>query len=62
VIDAGIVDRTVTTLGVERVLFATDGSLEEGVGKVLDADLDEEERARILYKNAQDLFAQRGRR
>lgn len=43
VIDAGIVRRTVNTIGAERVLFATDGVLEEGVGKLLDAGLTGEE-------------------
>lgn len=59
VIDSGIVDRTVSVMGVERVLFATDGSLEEGVGKVLDADLREDERARVFGGNAQALLAAR---
>ncbi|HIE11616.1 MAG TPA: hypothetical protein EYP62_08380, partial [Kiritimatiellae bacterium] len=59
VIDAGIVDRTVATMGVERVLFATDGSLEEGVGKVLEADLDKVDRARIFAGNVRGLIARR---
>jgi len=59
VIDAGIVDRTVATLGVERVLFATDGILEEGVGKVLEADLDEADRVRIFAGNAREILARR---
>lgn len=59
VIDAGIVDRTVATLGVERVLFATDGILEEGVGKVLEADLDEVDRARIFAGNVRDILTRR---
>lgn len=57
VIDRGIVDRTVATMGVDRVLFATDGSLEEGVGKVLEADLTPEERAQIFCGNARRLLA-----
>jgi predicted TIM-barrel fold metal-dependent hydrolase len=61
VIDRGIVDRTVATLGVGRVMFATDGSLEEGVGKVLEADLSPDERERVFAGNARDLLAGRGR-
>ena len=56
VIDRGIVDRTVATMGVDRVLFATDGSLEEGVGKVLEADLSPEERAQVFAGNARRLL------
>lgn len=59
VIDTGIVDRTVATLGVDRVLFATDGILEEGIGKLLDADLDEGDRARIFAGNARAIFSRR---
>jgi len=61
VIDRGIVDRTVATMGVGRVLFATDGSLEEGVGKVLEADLTPEEQARIFAGNIRALLAGKGR-
>jgi predicted TIM-barrel fold metal-dependent hydrolase len=61
VIDRGIVDRTIATLGVKRVMFATDGSLEEGIGKVLEADLTPEERARVFAGNARDLLAGKGR-
>jgi predicted TIM-barrel fold metal-dependent hydrolase len=56
VIDRGIVDRTISVMGVERVLFATDGSLEEGVGKVLEADLTPEERSRVFAGNARALL------
>jgi len=59
VIDSGIVDRTVAAMGVERVLFATDGILEEGVGKVLAARLEEADRKRIFADNARALL--RGR-
>ena len=56
VIDAGIARRTVETLGADRVLFATDGILEEGVGKLLDAGLGEEEMRMICYDNAARLL------
>ena len=59
VIDAGIVDRTVAALGTERVLFATDGILEEGVGKVLAARLSQADRARIFAGNARHLLRRR---
>ena len=56
VIDRGIVDRTIATLGVNRVMFATDGSMEEGIGKVLEADLTPAERARVFAGNARRLL------
>ncbi len=57
VIDAGIVDKTVAAIGLEHVLFATDLSMEEGVGKVLDADLTEEQRERIFAGNLRAILA-----
>ena len=57
VIDRGIVDRTIATMGVDRVLFATDLSLEEGIGKLLEANLKPEDRARVFAGNARDLIA-----
>ena len=56
VIDAGIVARTVAALGADRVLFATDGILEEGLGKVLDAGLGREELGRIFQYNAERIL------
>jgi uncharacterized protein len=55
VIDAGMVEFAVRELGAERVLFATDMSLEEGVGKVLGADLTDVERSAIVRGNAERL-------
>jgi hypothetical protein len=51
VIDAGIVRRTIETVGVDRVLFATDMSLEEGVGKLLAARPSHEELMKICSGN-----------
>ena len=59
VIDSGMVHRTVATLGVERVLFATDGSLEEGVGKLLASGLSETDMEKIAGSNLRDLLARR---
>jgi hypothetical protein len=59
VIDAGIVDKTVAAIGLDHVLFATDMSMEEGVGKVLDADLTDEQRERIFAGNMKDILARR---
>ena len=51
VIDAGIIRRTVDAIGADRVLFATDGVLEEGVGKLLDANLDKNEMQAVCQGN-----------
>ena len=59
VIDAGIVEKTVATLGIDRVLFATDGVYEEGVGKILDANLNPEDKAKIFAGNIKRIFAQK---
>jgi predicted TIM-barrel fold metal-dependent hydrolase len=61
VIDRGIVNRTIATLGVDHVMFATDGSMEEGIGKVLEADLTPEERARVFAGNARSLLGRERR-
>lgn len=60
VIDAGMVEFAVRELGAARVLFATDMSLEEGVGKVLGADLTDVERRAIFRGNAERLVGGRG--
>lgn len=59
VVDAGIVARTVAALGTDHVLFATDGSLEEGVGKVLAADLSSAELALVCQGNAERILGLR---
>jgi len=56
VVDAGIVRRTVAALGADRVCFATDGSLEEGVGKLLAAGLTAPELRLICQGNAERLL------
>lgn len=56
VVDAGIVRRTVAALGVDRVCFATDGSLEEGVGKLLAAGLGLPELRQVCQGNAERLL------
>jgi predicted TIM-barrel fold metal-dependent hydrolase len=57
--DAGIVKKTVDAIGEDRVLFATDGSFEEGVGKTLDAGLSETQLHKVFSKNMQGILARR---
>jgi len=59
VVDSGIVRRTVESVGVEHVLFATDGSLEEGVGKLLAARLPEPDLKRIAGATMRGLLSRR---
>ncbi len=59
VVDDGIVDRCVELLGVDRLLFATDMTMEGGVGKVMDARLTAAERARIYRGNMQAILDRR---
>ncbi len=59
VIDRGIVRRTIDALGIDHVLFATDGIFEEGVGKVIDAGLRESEYQKLFRDNFQRILAMR---
>ncbi|MGI6543080.1 MAG: amidohydrolase family protein [Limnochordia bacterium] len=61
-LDDGQVEYAVEQLGVERVLFATDGTMAGCVGKVLEADLTEEQKQAIFYGNAAKLLALQGKR
>lgn len=59
VVDEWLMDRCVAEIGVERLLFATDMTMEGGVGKVLDAHITEEERQKILGDNFQAILERR---
>ncbi|MCP4639475.1 MAG: amidohydrolase family protein [bacterium] len=59
VVDEAMIDKCVEYLGVERLLFATDMSMEAGVGKLLDANLTEDQRERILGGNFQAILDRR---
>jgi predicted TIM-barrel fold metal-dependent hydrolase len=60
-LDDGQVEFAVSELGVERVLFATDGTMAGCVGKVLEADLTEAQKQAIFYGNAARLLALQGK-
>lgn len=59
VVDEWMVDRCVEELGVDRLLFATDMTMEGGVGKVLDASLTPEQRVKVLGANFEAILARR---
>lgn len=58
--DEGMVEFAVKHLGVERMLFATDINFETGVGKILAADLTEEQRRKLFWDNFNDILRRRG--
>lgn len=60
VTDAGMIDFARVQLGVNRLLFATDMNYETGVGKILAADLTEDERRRVFWDNYNDILRKRG--
>ena len=55
-LDDGSIEFAVREMGVERVLFGTDGTMAGSVGKVLDADLTEQEREQIFWANAEGIL------
>ena len=57
----GQVEFAVAELGVERVLFGSDGTMGGSVGKVLDAGLTEEERELVFWGNAERILAAQGK-
>jgi uncharacterized protein len=59
VMDAGMIERCVRDFGEERLLFATDMTMEGGVAKILDAELTEEQRERIFWRNFQAILDRR---
>jgi hypothetical protein len=51
VIDDGMIEFVAEEIGIERMLFATDMSIEEGVGKILGADISREAKKAIFSDN-----------
>jgi predicted TIM-barrel fold metal-dependent hydrolase len=61
VIDCGMIEKAVKLLGAERLLFGTDLSMEEGVGKILDAEISEHDRSLIFGENMRQILEARFR-
>lgn len=51
VIDCGMIEKAVKHLGAERLLFGTDLSMEEGVGKITGAEISEPDKSLIFGGN-----------
>ncbi|MEK7408229.1 MAG: amidohydrolase family protein [Acidobacteriota bacterium] len=62
VTDEGMIEFAVRHLGASRLLFATDENFESGVGKILAADLTEEERRMIFRENFNRILKKRENR
>jgi predicted TIM-barrel fold metal-dependent hydrolase len=62
VVDEGVVEMAVRTLGAERLLFACDMSLTASVGRIRGADISEADRKKILGANMQRILSRRGSR
>lgn len=60
VCDDRMIDMAVEYLGVDRVLYATDVNYENSVGKIMDADLTDEERKKIFFDNFNNLLKPAG--
>lgn len=59
--DANIVDFAVRSLGVDRVFFGCDNSFYQGVGHVIAANLDAEQRRKIFFDNYNNVLKKAGR-
>lgn len=60
VADNRMVDLAVNYLGADRVLFATDVNYETAVGKIMNADLTEEQRKKVFFDNFNNLLKPAG--
>ena len=58
--DAQMINFALKYLGEDRMLFATDGSFEAGVGKILAANLTENQRKKIFFDNFNNLLGKAG--
>ena len=54
--EAGMVETAVRELGAGRVIFGTDNGIAFNLGKVQDARISDEDKARVLYHNAKELL------
>lgn len=60
VCDDGLIEQTVKYIGADRVLFGTDGSVSAGIGKILGANISEEDKVKILNNAKFERYLERG--
>ncbi|MBI3919941.1 MAG: amidohydrolase [Armatimonadetes bacterium] len=58
-LDDQVIERCIAELGSQRLLFATDMTMEGGVGKILSAKITEEQRGDIFWRNMQGILERR---
>jgi predicted TIM-barrel fold metal-dependent hydrolase len=56
VLENDTIEMCIRELGHERLLFATDQTMEGGVGKILGARMTDRQREDIFWRNAEALF------
>jgi predicted TIM-barrel fold metal-dependent hydrolase len=59
VMDNGLLERCVREFGDDRLLFATDMTMEGGVARVRDAAITEAQREKLFFRNFQAMLARR---
>ena len=59
--DEGIIDFAVKYLGEDRILFGTDNSFYQGVGRILAANLNERQRRKIFFDNYNNILKKAGK-
>ncbi len=59
VLENDTIEMCVRELGIRRILFATDQTMEGCVGKILSAQLSDDQRADIFWRNANLIFSRR---
>ncbi len=60
VCDEGLIEQVVDAMGAERILFGTDGSYSPGVGKMLGANIPEDDKIEILNNKKFERYLERG--
>jgi predicted TIM-barrel fold metal-dependent hydrolase len=61
-LDDGQVEMAVAEMGVERVLYGSDGTMAGGVGKVIDATITDEEKEMLFWGNCERILGAQGRK
>src|SRR5688500_12975021 len=59
VMDSGLLERCVRDLGADRLLFATDMTMEGNVARVRDAEISDEQREKIFHRNFLTVLSRR---
>lgn len=57
----GMIDYVLKYLGEDRLLFGTDGSYYQGVGNILDSDLNERQLKKIFFENFNNILRRSGK-